>query len=116
MSKLKIAKLRANLPIYQITHLPMSSLGFFEVLILKNIGGGADQAEADAHLTGVTGREGITAQHHYFMRIAVRAIVYHLINTCFFHGFTGAEDRAGAASFAGVRTRLAASFYPGKAA
>jgi hypothetical protein len=67
----------------------------FEILVLKDIGSGSNQAEAHALFAGVTRRECIAAQHHNLVRRAMLAVMKNFIDSCFSNGFAGAEQEIG---------------------
>src|SRR5215472_1800580 len=86
-------------------------LRLFEILILENIRRGANETEAHQVSAGIASGKRILTQQDYFMRGAVTAIMNHLIDAGFAHGFTRAEKFSGAVWLgSGVRARLAAAF------
>jgi len=74
----------------------MSSLGFFEIRILEDIGSSSDQAEAHFLGAGIASREGNATEHYDLMRASVSPVVDDLENSGLAHSFTRAEGRTGA--------------------
>ena len=67
---------------------------FFEIGVLENIGGGADQAETHAGIAGLASRENIARKHYYIMRGTVFTIVGNFIDSGFAYRASGRIDRA----------------------
>jgi hypothetical protein len=63
----------------------------FEVVVLKDVGSGADELEANALGAGLTRREYISRKHDDVVRIPVRGVVNDLIDTRLLYGFAGTE-------------------------
>ncbi|SRR6266571_1989261 len=74
-----------------------------EVLILENVGRGANHTEAHAILAGLACGEGFTADHDHLMCGAVVAFVDDFVNSRLAHGIAGLE--AAAITAAGTATR-----------
>ncbi len=105
------------LPNYQLSQLP-NLFWFFEICILKDIGRGANQAEAHLGGAGVASREGVAVEHYNFVSATVRAIVDDLINPGFAYSFTGAEERTGTGALfvRRMQPRFPAPFSVGQSA
>ena len=69
----------------------LSSALLFEVAVLEDIGRGADQAESDLFVAGVTQWKRGSLEHDDFMRLAVVAAVNDFIDSGFLHGIAGAK-------------------------
>lgn len=72
----------------------LASLQVLKILVLKDVRGGADQAEPDAFGAAITGRERVAFQHDHFVSGAVGAVVDNLINSAFDYRLSGAEHVA----------------------
>ena len=69
-------------------------LWVLEILILKDVGCGADQAEADALGAAIAGRERVAPEHDYFVSRAVGVVMNNLINSAFDDRLSGVEHVA----------------------
>jgi hypothetical protein len=72
----------------------IQSFGFFEVGVLKDVGRGADQLEADAVTASVTFGEAVTGDHYGFVGGAMIALVKDLVDPGFNDRSAGSENTA----------------------
>jgi hypothetical protein len=70
--------------------LPLSSDLVFEVLILKDVWRGADEAKTHLVFAGFAIREVLTADHYDFMRLTMIAVMNDLVNSGLAHAVAGA--------------------------
>ena len=68
-----------------------ASVLLFEIAVLENVGGGADEAEADLVVATVAEGEGGAFQHHDLVGLAMIAAVHYFIDSRFVHRISGAK-------------------------
>ena len=83
-----------------------------EILILKDVWRGANQAEAHPLLTCIAGGKSISVEHHYFMGNAMTAVMDHFINSSLAHSLTRAKNSLRTLCASRMWTRLAPALCP----